>query len=186
MLSTREAERGETRTSIGADRQATRESSRQRVVTAAFETLRAEGFAGTSPRTIADQGGFNQSQVFYYFGTVNDLLLAALERSSREQLTAYHEALDEVTTLSELFQVVGTLHQADVKSGHVKVLAELIGASASEPALKAEVATLVDPWLQLTEQTLTRVLEPTGLTSLIPANRSRSWSCPSSLAWNSW
>lgn len=148
-----------------------REDSRQKVVAAAFETLRQEGFAGASARSIADRGGFNQAQVFYYFGTVNELLLAALEQSSTEQLTAYREALDGVDDLSQLFEVVGARHDADLASGHVKVLAELIGGSGSDPDLRARVAELVEPWLQLTEAVLNRVLGSMGLSEMVPGDQ---------------
>ena len=148
-----------------------REDTRQKVVAAAFETLRHEGFAGASARSIADRGGFNQAQVFYYFGTVNELLLAALEQSSSEQLTAYRAAVDDVDDLGELIEVVGRRHDADLASGHVKVLAELIGGSGSDPDLKARVTELVEPWLQLTEDVLTRVLASMGLGGVVPADQ---------------
>lgn len=155
----------------GAGDAGSRDDARQRVVAAAFETLRDEGFAGASARAIAARGGFNQAQVFYYFGSVNELLLAALEQSSNDQLAAYREALADVSSLAGLFEVVGQHLEADLRSGHVKVLAELVSGSGSDPELKDRVTTLVEPWLELTEHTLTRVLGATGLDGLLPGDQ---------------
>ena len=41
-------------------------------------------------------------------------------------------------------------------SGHVKVLAELVGASAGDRRLADAVGAMVDPWLALTERTMER------------------------------
>ena len=67
--------------------------TKQRVVAAALETLREEGFAGTTTRAIARRGGFNQALVFYYFGSMDALLLAALDSTNEQRLEAYRSAL---------------------------------------------------------------------------------------------
>src|SRR5947208_16019504 len=56
------------------------EATRKRIVMAAVETLKQEGFAGTSARAVARTGGFNQALVFYHFGSMTELLLAASTR----------------------------------------------------------------------------------------------------------
>ena len=61
-------------------------TTKERIVVAALETLKEEGFAGTSARAIARRGNFNQALIFYHFGTLNDLLLAALDRTSAERM----------------------------------------------------------------------------------------------------
>ena len=53
-------------------------STKEQIVGAAIETLRTEGFGGTSARAIARIGDFNQALIFYHFGSVNGLLLEAL------------------------------------------------------------------------------------------------------------
>ena len=49
----------------GAGRSA---ATKQGLVEAAIETLKAEGFAGASARAIAGRAGCNQALVFYHFG----------------------------------------------------------------------------------------------------------------------
>ncbi len=59
----------------------TGQDTRDRIIDAALRTVRDEGLVRTSVRQIARTGGFNQALVFYHFGSVEELLLAALERS---------------------------------------------------------------------------------------------------------
>jgi AcrR family transcriptional regulator len=141
------------------------------LITAAFDTLQEEGFAATSARAIAERGGFNQTQIFYYFGSVNSLLVAAFEQSSMEQLAAYVEALEGVTTITGLFDAVRARIEGDLESGHMKVLAELAGGSTSDPGLKAEVARCFEPWFEFTRATLDRILAASGLDALLPPDQ---------------
>src|SRR6266545_2541069 len=70
------------------------QDTRARLVEAAIETLKAEGYAGTSARAIARAAGLNQALIFYYFGNLTGLLLAALDETSARRLTRYREARD--------------------------------------------------------------------------------------------
>lgn len=141
--------------------------TRDRIVAAALETLKAEGFAGASARAIARAGGFNQALVFYYFGSVNDLLLAALDATSDERMVRYRAAVDQVTTLAELFAVASTVYQEDLASGHMTVLAELIAGSATHPELRAEIAARVEPWRQFTEDAIARIVGDNPVAQLV-------------------
>src|SRR5258706_14335822 len=109
------------------------DQTRAALVSAALETVKAEGFARTTARAIAQRAGVNQALVFYHYGGVNDLLLAALESSSQERLAAYREALAEVTSLEEASARAAELYREDVAGGPVTVLAELVGASLAHP-----------------------------------------------------
>jgi AcrR family transcriptional regulator len=55
-------------------------ATRAALIAGAIQTLREAGFAGASARQIARRAGCNQALIFYHFGSVPDLLIAALER----------------------------------------------------------------------------------------------------------
>ena len=147
------------------------EAKRERLIDAAFETLRDEGFAGASARAIAGRGGFNAALIFYYFHDLNDLLLHALASSSRTQLEKYEAALADVTTLPNLVASVQERLRDDRDSGHIKVLAELVGASSSDEHLRQAVIEQVKPWMEFTGRTLDRILGATGLAGLVPSGQ---------------
>lgn len=123
---------------------------------AALETLRSEGFAGTSARAIAQRGGLNQALIFYHYGGVNQLLLAALAASSEQRLARYRAAVDRAGSLAELSDEARRLYEEDVVGGHVTVVSEMIGASLSHPELREEVLARMQPWLALAEETVER------------------------------
>jgi AcrR family transcriptional regulator len=155
----------------GAGEGSKREEIRQRIIDAAFVTLRDRGYAEASARAIATTGGFDQAQIFYYFGSVNNLLVAALESSSLRQLAAYREIVRGVTSASEVIDALRTRLAEDLATGHVKVLAELIAAGTNDDALRDMVRELFEPWMELSVETVTTVLATSGLGAVLPGEQ---------------
>ncbi len=141
--------------------------TRERIVEAAIETLKTEGFAGASARAIARTGGFNQALVFYHFGSVNELLLAALDATSQTRMARYRDAVDGVENLGDLFRVATEIYAEDLDAGHIKVLAELMAASTTFPQLRTEIVARVEPWVRFTEEALTRHMEGSPFAQLL-------------------
>src|SRR5207245_572990 len=86
------------------------DSTKDRLVQAALKTLTTEGFYGTTARAIARTGGLNQALIFYHFGSVDQLLLAALDATSQGRLTRYREELATVTSVTELVEAMAALY----------------------------------------------------------------------------
>jgi AcrR family transcriptional regulator len=132
----------------------------QTIVDAALETLREEGFAGATSRAIARRGGFNQALVFYYFGSLEGLLLAALEQASEERLARYRAAVADVDSIDTLIPVMADLWEQDKASGHVRVISQMIAGAVNRPELTERVVALMQPWVELAQETVHRVLPP--------------------------
>jgi AcrR family transcriptional regulator len=143
--------------------------TKDRIVDAAIEALKKDGFAGASARTIAERGRFNQALIFYHFGTIDGLLLAALDRTSEERMQAYREAIEGAASLTELAVVAGRVFREDLRSGHIKVMAELIAGTSAHPALGPEISRRVEPWIELTREVAQRVCRGTGLEEILPS-----------------
>jgi len=144
------------------------DATRRRIVEAALETLKTEGFSGASARAIARTGDFNQALIFYHFGTVNNLLLAALDETSGRRMARYREAVADVGTLPALLEVATGLYREDLGAGHITVLAELIAGSVTHPDLRAEIAKRVDPWVDLTRDAIDHALAGSALVAVLP------------------
>jgi AcrR family transcriptional regulator len=127
-------------------------------------TLQREGFAGATSRAVARNGGFNPALIFYYFGSLDGLLLAALEQTSTARLTRYREALEDVTTVDRLLEVMVSLYSEDRDSGHITVVSQMMAGSLANPELRPQVLTRMEPWIDLAEATIARLLPP-----LLPA-----------------
>jgi AcrR family transcriptional regulator len=145
------------------------ESTREKLVEAAIETLCAEGFAGTSARSIAARAGLNQALVFYHFGSVNELLLAALAHVGRRRMEDYTAALEGVGSLGELVPAARSIFEEDLDRGYVKVLAELISGSSTYPELGPRIWQEIEPWVAFTERAIRRALAGSMFESLLPA-----------------
>ncbi|MGV9328665.1 TetR/AcrR family transcriptional regulator [Streptosporangium sandarakinum] len=152
---------------LGVGRQAGAET-RERLVEAAARVLRAEGYAGTSARAIAKEAEVNSALVFYHFGGVDQLLLAALDRSSEQRMAAYREAVAEARTLEELVEAANAIYRADLEGGHITLFSELVGAGIARPELRAEITKRAEPWIGFVEETLERVIGGSPLARLMP------------------
>jgi AcrR family transcriptional regulator len=149
----------------GAGRSA---ATRQALVEAAIETLKSEGFAGASARTIAGRAGCTQALVFYHFGSVVGLLLAALDSVSTIRLQRYGTAAEHIRSPTELVEVAAAIFREDLEAGYVTVLAEMIAGAASTPGLGAEVAVRIETWKQFALQVIDSALG-SALGPLIPS-----------------
>ena len=153
-----------------ADRKkSVRESAtRDRIVDAALETLREEGFAGTTARAIAARGGFNQALIFYHFGSVAALLLEAFRATSEEQVAKYGAAAAEVGSLSDLVEIARGLHEEDMRTGAVTVVTQLMAAAASDPEAGRVMLDRFEGWIGLVESALRGALKEHPVAAMVP------------------
>lgn len=147
--------------------EAHRTPSREALVAAAVETLQEDGFSGASARAIAARAGCAQGLVFYHFGSVTALLLAALDAVSAERSTRYRDAMAAATSAADLVRVGCAIFDEDLEAGHAAVLVQLIAGASSTPGLGPAVTERIAPWHALTQQTVAQVLDGSGLGSLL-------------------
>ena len=136
-----------------------KDSTKDRIIEAAFVTLKEEGFAGTSARAIARRGGFNQALIFYHFGTLNDLLLATLDKTSSDRMSRYRDSMGEASTVDEKIQTATRLYREDLGSGHITVISEMVAGSLARPDLGPEVVARMEPWIAFTEGVISDLLQ---------------------------
>jgi AcrR family transcriptional regulator len=141
--------------------------TRERLMEAAVETLREEGVVGTSARTIAEHAGVNQALIFYHFGSIANLLLAAFSRTSDEQVAKYREAAAEVASLSDLVGIARRLHDEDLDSGVITAVTQLM-AAATEPEEARPILDRFEQWIALVQEALQRALAGSPLAAAIP------------------
>lgn len=145
------------------------EGTRRLLVDAAVETLKAEGFAGASARAIAERAGSNQGLIFYHFGSVANLLLAALDAVSSERLTHYGEVVAGAQTPSQLVEAAKIIFAKDLDAGYITVLVEMIAGASSTPGLGAEVSARMRPWREFAQTAIETSLGDTPLSTLLPS-----------------
>jgi AcrR family transcriptional regulator len=143
--------------------------TRRALVDAAIETLKIDGFAGASARTIANRAGCNQGLVFYHFGSVINLLLAALDQVSVDRLDHYGALASGAGSPDELVDVAAAIFAEDLDAGHVAVLVQMIAGASSTPGLGPEVAARIAPWTAFAGRAIERSIGGTPFGSLLPS-----------------
>ena len=144
--------------------------TRRRLVEGAIEALAEEGFSGASAREIARRAGCTQGLVFYHFGSVANLLLAALDEVSARRRDRYQAAVEAADGLGALAAVARSVFEEDLDTGHMAVLAEMIAGASFTPGLGAEVSARIDPWRQFVATVVRQATAGTPLAGLVPAD----------------
>ncbi len=104
------------------------ERRRQELVRAAAELLRSGGFEAVRHRAVADKAGLPLASTTYYFASLDDLVTAAVEHTSREELAEGREQLGDLVD-----STAGTLALVEL------VLDQLLGPESRDGGLDAVV-----------------------------------------------
>ncbi len=139
------------------------------IAEAALEALKTVGFAGASARVIAHQGGFNQALIFYHFGSVQSLLLAAFDLISERRTREYGPQIEAAVSAPELARLVRRIYDDDLRRGYVTALGEMVAGGVSDPALGTAVAARIEPWIEMIAGKIEQLLSGSALRSLLPA-----------------
>jgi len=153
-------------TTGGAGRSA---ETRRLLVEAAIATLKEDGYGGASARAIAERANSNQGLIFYHFGSVANLLLAALDTVSSERLAHYGASIDRAGSLGELVGAATGIFSDDLDAGYVTVLVEMIAGASATPGLGPEVAARLKPWTEFAQRAIDTALADSPLGSVLPS-----------------
>lgn len=143
-------------------------ATRDRIVAAAIETVRTEGFANTTARAIAAHGGFNQALIFYHFGSVDELLDEAFVRASEQQVAHYREAVGELGSIGDLVHIARRLHAEDTETGVTTTVTQMM-AAASDAERGGALLDRFDLWIELVKGALDRVAAQYPIASALPS-----------------
>lgn len=156
-----------TKATMGKASTAGAQETRDALIKGAIGALKEQGFAGASAREIARRAGCNQGLVFYHFGSVTNLLLAALDEVSATRQAHYQAAVERAQGLGELVDAAENVFEEDLDAGHIAVLAEMIAGASAIPGLAPEVAARIAPWRQFAADALGDVLSDSPLSAVV-------------------
>lgn len=143
-------------------------STHERIVDAALDAIRSKGNAGASARVIAEIGGFNPALIYYYFGSLKGLLIAALDAASARRLERYRRETASIEDVAELAAVGRRLYEEDLRAGYLTVLSELASACLAHPDLRTEVLSRLEPWIDLAQDLIERLVRGSLLEGALP------------------
>ena len=146
------------------------DQTRRRLLDAAIATLDRDGYPGATARAIATAAGCNQASIYYHFGGIAELLVAALLDSNDRRFAAYREALEPLDSPAAIVAAWQELHDEDVRSGHIGAMTELVGATGAEPRLREGVTQGMGAWRELIAATIRRAVAGGPLAGLVPVD----------------
>jgi DNA-binding transcriptional regulator YbjK len=143
------------------------DDTKSQLIQAALVTVREDGLAAASARTIAARAQVNQALIFYHFNTVTQLIEAASNAAVEESVRQYREAFSGVQTLSELLEVGRDLHERETASGNVALMAQLMAGAQHDLVLARATRHAMTTWTHQIEDVLRRVLAASPLAGLL-------------------
>jgi AcrR family transcriptional regulator len=149
----------------------TGQGTRDRIMDAALRTVRDEGLVRTSVRQIARTGGFNQALVFYHFGSVEELLLAALERANHRRMARFGARLEAASSLCDLVSVARDIHRSDdAEDCDHSALSAIVAGWAANSEMGPRILAILQPWEDLVAGALGRCLAGTPFARVLSAD----------------
>ena len=147
------------RSSRAARRERASAQTRDRILEAARSCLLADGYASLSTRRVADAADVPLSQIHYWFGSKQELILAVLAAQNEHLLERQRDMFESTEPLWVRWERACDFLDADVQSGYVRVLQEMIAAGWSDREVAAAVRALVGGWYRVRADAARRVVE---------------------------
>jgi AcrR family transcriptional regulator len=136
--------------------------TRARILAAARACLLADGYASLSTRRVAEAADVPLSQIHYYFGSKQDLILAVLAEENERLLERQATLYSGSEPLWRQWERACDYLEDDLASGYVRVLQEMIAAGWSDPTLAARVREQLMGWYRLLSDVARREERRTG------------------------
>jgi AcrR family transcriptional regulator len=118
----------------------------------AEDILREEGHAALTSRRIAERVGVKQRLVYYYFHTMDDLIVAMFRRSSERDLQKLDEVSRSDLPLRQLWDISFHSHDA-------RLISEYMALANRIPALRIEVIRFIEQSRAIQVRAITEAID---------------------------
>jgi AcrR family transcriptional regulator len=141
------------------DGRSIREANVEAFLDAAERLLVRDGAAGISTRQLAKEAEQNHGLVHYYFGSVDELLLQALERFTGRILERQRAMYGSEGPFIEKWRQAMGFIEEDLASGYPKIWAELQALAWNKPELRERLQGVTDSWRTVLRDALAEAIE---------------------------
>jgi AcrR family transcriptional regulator len=125
------------------------DTTKTRLLSAAFRQLATVGYAALSMREIAKDAGVNHALINYHFRSKDKLVIAVLDEANRRLLERQQEMYSGAATFSEKWAQARLFYKEDLASGFVRIQAELWAASFADANLREKFLPRLRTWRDL-------------------------------------
>jgi AcrR family transcriptional regulator len=152
-------------TPAGAERAAGRRDpadTRGAILEAARNVLLQDGYAKLSTRRVAELANVPLSQIHYHFRSKQQLILAVLAAENARLLERQAVMYAGPEPLWKQWERACEFLEADLESGYVRILQEMVAAGWSDPEVAAAVRDMLSGWFGLLSDVAGREATRTG------------------------
>jgi AcrR family transcriptional regulator len=140
------------------------DATRRALLDAAEELLISKGVVGITTRKVADRAGVNQALVHYHFGTIEELLVAALERVSVQVKDRSQKIYrNDQSFVAGWFEEMEAKLTTDFERGWGKVWLENLTLAANGPKICKQYVKASTMTRKLHERQVSEMLEQLGI-----------------------
>lgn len=141
----------------------TGQATRRALLDAAQELLVFKGLSEITTRKVAERAGVNQALVHYHFGSIEELLIAVLERVSASVRERSERIYAEQPFLDGWFQEVEAMTTGDVDRGWGKIWLENLTLAANRSRVRDQYVRASSTVRRLHEERAGQMLRDLGL-----------------------
>lgn len=150
-------------------------TTRAAILEAARRRLVEGGYANLNIRDIARDAGVNHALIGYHFRGKQQLVLAVLDEANKALLERQARMYEGTTAGSKQWQQACDFYEADLASGFVHLLVELMAASFHDEALRAEFLPRLLTWHRLIEDAVKAFIEKSDLRLPVSPEAITAW-----------
>jgi AcrR family transcriptional regulator len=131
--------------------------ARERILDAAIEVLKADGYAGLTMAKVAARGGESKPLVAYHFGSKQGLVSAAGRQIAEEITDDVLAAIGEADTIEGVVRGVaaGVEEVLDRDERIARLYFDLAAVSVVEPEVRRTIAEVNEQWREVVTRLLT-------------------------------
>lgn len=131
------------------------------MVDAAESILRDEGYGALTSRLVAERIGVKQRLVYYYFETMEELIVETFRRLKERDLERMERALQANHSLREIWDVC-------IDTTDTRLVVEFTALANRIEPLKREVQEFIEVSRRMHITALTRAMESSGASQVLP------------------
>lgn len=130
----------------------------------AAERLLVEvGHGGITTRRLASEAGLNQGLVHYYFGSLDEVLLQALERFTERLIERQRAMYRAELPFIEKWRTAMEYLESDLSAGYPKIWLELQALGWNRPEIRERVARVNAEWRAVLRESFAEAAAEYGL-----------------------
>ena len=150
-------------------------ATRAAILRAARDRLVEVGYANLNVRDIARAAGVNHALIGYHFHGKQQLVLAVLDEANRQLLERQARMYQGTASASRQWQQACDFYEEDLRSGFVRLLMELMGASFHDVELRKEFVPRLSGWHRLVEAAVEDFIATSRLDLPVSAQAISAW-----------